>query len=197
MPIPNTADVSRRHLLAVLAVFTPAAVGFRRRARIAAQELDHATLDALGASVLPAELGAAGIGPVVRGFERWLAGYRGGAELLHGYGAAEIRRTPPSPAVRWKTQLAALDREARRRSGRSFAQLPGTDRLALVSEALADVKSELPDPASAHHVGLGLVAFWAATPGASDLAYGARVGKLNCRPLAASPERPAPLGGPG
>lgn len=194
MTIPNTHDLSRRHLLALLAVFTPAAVLNRRRGRLAAQDLDHGALDALGATVLPTELGAAGIGPVVRGFERWLAGYRGGAELLHGYGTAEIHRTAPSPAPRWKAQLATLDAEARHRFGQPFARLRAADRRALVTSVFDGVRA-LPEPATAHHVALGLLAWWAGTSAAKDLAYGVAVGRYNCRPLAGNPERPTPLGG--
>lgn len=193
-PQPNTPEWSRRRLLTALAVFAPAAVASRRRARAAAQDLDHAALEALGAVVLPAELGRAGVGPVVRGFERWLAGYRGGAELLHPYGSAELGRTPPSPAVRWKAQLAALGAAARARRGRSFPELSPADRRALVAEALADAKAAIPAPAAAHHVALGLLAYWVETPAAADLARGARIGKLGCRPLAASGEKPASEG---
>ncbi len=195
MPSPNHPDLSRRQLLALLAVFSPAAVLRRRRGRLAAQGLDHMTLDAVGAAVLPAELGVAGIGPVVRGFERWLAGYRGGAELIHGYGTADIQRTAPSPAPRWKAQLAALDAHARRRFGQPFGSLGAADRAVLLAPAFDAVKT-LPRPAAAQHVAVGLLAWWAATPSAIDLAYGASIGRYNCRPLAASPERPVPLGGP-
>ena len=194
MRAPDTPDLSRRHLLALLAVFGPVAVQNRRRGLRAAQDLDHGTLDALGATVLPAELGEAGIGPVVRGFERWLAGYRGGAELLHGYGTAEIHRTPLSPAPRWKAQLAALETEARHRFGRPFAKLGPAERLVILTPAFRDLKV-IPEPAAAHHVGLGLLAWWVATPAAHDLAYNATIGRYTCRPLAANPERPTPLGG--
>lgn len=195
MPSPNHPDLTRRHLLALLAVFSPAAVLGRRRGRLAAQDLDHGTLDAVGATVLPSELGAAGIGPVVRGFERWLAGYRGGAELLHGYGTAEIHRTAASPAPRWKVQLGALDAQARRRFGQPFAKIGAGDRTTLLVPAFDNVKT-LPQPAAALHVAVGLLAWWAATPSAIDLAYGASIGRFNCRPLEANPERPVPLGGP-
>jgi len=179
--------------VALLTVYAPAAVLGRRRARQAAQELDQGLLEAVGATVLPAELGA-GVGPVVRGFGRWLGGYRGGAELLHGYGSAEIHRTSPSPAPRWKAQLVALDAESHRRFGQAFPRLSPADRRTLIAPAFVGLK-EIPSPATAHHVAVGLLAWWAGSPAARDLAYGAAIGQYNCRPLAASGEQPTPLGG--
>lgn len=194
MSSSDHSGLTRRRLVALLTVFAPATVLGRRRAHAAAQDLDQNVLEAVGATVLPAELGAAGVGPVVRGFGRWLAGYRGGAELLHGYGTADIHRTAPSPAPRWKAQLAALDREARRRFGQPFSRLGPGDRRALVVPAFDGVKT-IPAPAAAPHVAVGLLAWWAVSPAARDLAYGAAINQYGCRPLASSGERPANLGG--
>jgi len=44
---------------------------------------------------------------------------------------------------------------------------------------------------------VALMAHWAASSEASDLAYGARIVKGNCRPLADTARRPLPLGAGG
>src|ERR1041385_1085586 len=106
--VPSPADMhspARRRLIKGLAAPAPPPLGPRRSHRFAVAELDPALLRALGAAVLPSELGDGGVTRTVAGFERWLAGYREGAELLHGYGTGGVRRTGPSPALRWARQL--------------------------------------------------------------------------------------------
>jgi hypothetical protein len=70
-------------------------------------------LTALGDAVLPAELGTSGIARATAAFQRWMDGYRPGAEANHGYGTARIDRLPADPRPQWQAQLAALDSEAR------------------------------------------------------------------------------------
>ena len=183
----------RRTLLAILAVSYPSAVLRRRAAAQSARSLDPEVLRALAQAVLPTALDREAVQAAADGFGRWLTDYRGGAELLHGYGSATIRRTPASPVPRWAGQLQALDQEARRRHGRSFAAAGRGDRVALVEAALAPDGSALPPVAEARHVAVGLLAWWAGTPAAHDLAYRARIRPFNCRPLAANPEQPRPL----
>jgi hypothetical protein len=74
----------------------------------------------------------------------------------------------------------------------------------------ADVRYLPPDPAPgwraqleglellarrsrAGHVALALLAHWASSPAAWDLAYGARITPASCRPLGDAPRRPLPL----
>src|SRR5678815_392428 len=80
-------------------------------------------LDALGDAVLPAELGADGVSRAVVEFQRWMDGYRPGAEANHGYGTGKIEHLPADPRPRWRSQLAALDADARR-NGPSFSASP-------------------------------------------------------------------------
>jgi hypothetical protein len=155
---------------------------------------DRATLDALGEVVLPGELGAEGRRAAVASFVAWADGYDPVAEEMHGYGYAEIRYLPPDPAPAWRAQLEGLDLLARRSRGRAFAALPLADRRALVEAALRDARGDrLPAPLDARHVALALLAHWAASPAAWDLACGARVGRGTCRPLAESPRKPLPV----
>ena len=68
---------------------------------------------ALGAAVLPSELGATQIAYIVAGFRRWIDGYRENAEVNHAYGNSRLRFTGPTPATRWAKQLDDLDIAAR------------------------------------------------------------------------------------
>jgi hypothetical protein len=98
---------TRRRFLLGAAALLPLPFVARRFHRLAVASLDPALLRAMAAAVLPSELGSGGTERAVAEFERWLAGYREGAEILHGYGTGEIRRTGPSPALKWSAQLTA------------------------------------------------------------------------------------------
>jgi hypothetical protein len=155
---------------------------------------DRGALVALGEVVLPGELGVAGRARAVDDFVAWIAGYEPVAEEMHGYGYAEIRYLPPDPAPGWRAQLEGLDLLARRSRGSAFAELPLAPRRAMVEAALARLPGDqLPSPMAAGHVALALLAHWAASPAAWDLAYGARIGPRTCRPLGDAPRRPLPL----
>ncbi len=188
--------LSRRRLLATLAASSPLLIAQRRRASHAAKRIDRATLTALAEAILPSAIETAGAAAAVDGFDRWLSGYRGGAELLHGYGSSEVRYTPASPAPRFEADLVALERAARDRHGEGFAQLPADQRRALVTAAIEPhAEAALPPIARAKHVAIALIAFWAESPAGFDVGYGARIGRLGCRPLATNPDRPAGLRG--
>jgi hypothetical protein len=184
----------RRFVLALAGCF-PVPFLARRLHLRAVADLDPQLLRALGAAVLPSELGKAGLERTVAGFERWLAGYREGVELVHGYGTGEIRVTGPSPAVRWANQLRELAGAAEQQ-GVSFDRLELPARQARVRAALqrgGQRLDALPQIDRATHLSLGLLAFFYGSPEASDLCYQARIGNQTCRPLAGSGERPLPL----
>jgi hypothetical protein len=187
---------ARRRLIKGLAALAPLPFVARRFHRFAVADLDPALLRALGAAVLPSELRSDGVARAVAGFERWLAGYREGAEVLHGYGSGEIRRTGPSPALRWAGQLRELDQAARKTGGKPFAALEPAPRQQLVRAALVGSQSAgLSSVDRAPHVAVGLLAFFYGSPEAADLCYGARIGRNGCRPLEESPRMPLPLAG--
>jgi hypothetical protein len=156
--------------------------------------LDPVLLRALAHTVLPSELGDAGIERAAAGFERWLAAYEPVAEVNHGYGTDELDYLPAHPGPGFGAQLQALELEASRRSGRGFAELDHAARQELVRRHLSGERS-LPRIEDARHVALGLLAWWVATPEATDLAYRARIAKETCRPLADAPAPPQPLEG--
>lgn len=176
---------SRRRFLLGIAALVPLPFLARRLHGAAVAGLDSARLRALAGAVLPSELGAAGLERTVVAFERWLAGYREGVELLHGYGTAEIRLTGPSPALRWAAQLDAL--------GSSFVTLSLPERQARLRSALEGGRfGGLPPVDRAPHLAIGLLAFFYRSPEATDLCYQASIGRESCRPLDTSPRPPRP-----
>jgi hypothetical protein len=188
--------LARRRFVLQLAGMLPLPFLARRLHGFAVADLDPKLLRALGAAVLPGELGAAGLERVVSGFERWLAGYREGAELVHGYGTGEIRRTGPSPALRWATQLRELEAAAQRQRGASLVRVSIPERQALVRTALAGQRNgALPAIDRAAHLALGMLAYFYGSPEAVDLCYQARIGSNSCRRLDEAERRPLPLAG--
>jgi len=150
-------------------------------------------LEALGDAVLAAELGANGVARAVAEFQRWMDGYQPGAEANHGYGTGRIEQLPEDPRPRWRSQLAALDADARR-TGPSFDALPRERRQALVRDALQSERGDaLPNPLLARHVALALLAHFYDSPAATDLCYEAQIGRQQCRPLSAQRQQPVAL----
>ena len=163
-----------------------------------AAPLDITTVTRLAEVVLPSELGDAGFTRVSRGFTQWINGYREGQELVHPYGSTEIRQTAASPAGRWRDQLAALDRDARAKHQRGFNALTRDQRREVVLGALGGERTNrMPEALDANHVALALVAWFFATPEASNLCYQSRIDRNQCRPLVNAPRQPLPLAGNG
>lgn len=157
--------------------------------------LDPVLLRALGDAILPEMLGDVGRQRAIGAFSTWLAGYTPVAEEMHGYGDAEITYTPSDPAPGWSAQLSGLDLLARRKHRRGFARLGVPLRREVVRTQLARVSgARLPsNPLAAAHVAVALLAHWAATSEATDLAYEARIMKQNCRLLSETSRPPLPL----
>jgi hypothetical protein len=158
--------------------------------------LDHALLRSLAEVVLPSELGADGRDRATSAFTRWADGYTPVPELMHGYGSQEIRYGPGDPKPRWASQLAALDLEAAKRWGEGFAELDVHRRrdLALRHLGATDLR-RISSPVAVEHVGAALLAWWLATPDATNLCYRRTINPTVCRPLGASGEEPAPAAG--
>jgi hypothetical protein len=146
---------------------------------------DESRLRSLAEVVLPGDLGQARAA-VVDDFLRWVRNYREGAEMDHGYGFTRLRRTGPSPAVRYAAQLAAL--------GPAFETLDRGARQRLVETAIAAAKIDrLPPRPSGDHVAVDLMAFYFTSPAANDLAYQTVIGRDQCRGLPGSDLRPEPV----
>lgn len=155
---------------------------------------DRTVLDALAATVLPAQLGEAGQRAAVDRFVSWIDGYEPVAEEMHGYGYADVRYLPADPAPAWRAQLEALDLLCRRSQRSGFAEATPIQRTTVLDAVLRTEPAErLPAPLAARHVAVALLAHWASSPDAWDLAFGAAVAPLTCRPLADAVRRPEPL----
>lgn len=155
--------------------------------------LDPELLRAVGRLVLPTELGDGGVEDAVSDFERWLDGFEPATERNHGYGTSEIRYGPPDPAFRWAAQLEALDAEARSRHDAGFSELSRDRQEAILRRRLDPDSDDVPPPARARHVAVGLLARWLDTPEARDRCYGVRIRARSCRGLSETADRPRPL----
>lgn len=155
--------------------------------------LDGVVLAALGEVVFPSELSEAGQEGAVRDFQQWANGYEAVPELNHGYGTAEIRYGPPDPVPAWSAQLRALELEATKRHGSSFAMLDAAARNALVRRHIGDESNGMPPPLQARHVAVALLSHWLSTPAATDRCYGVRVTPLTCRGLDGVSDEPQEL----
>ena len=186
--------MKRRTLLQLLISATGAAtsrVGLHAQAApLAGADVDR--LRALADVVLPQEIGNDGRARVVASFLTWLGDYRPAAEIDYGYGFPRSRRTAPSPALRYREQLDALDAESRRR-GRPFAEISTDERRAIVEAAITAAKVErLPARPDGGHIATDLMGFFFESVEANDLCYRAHIGRDTCRGLAGSDDRPTP-----
>lgn len=155
---------------------------------------DRELLDPLAEVVLPAELGTGGRKAAVDAFVAWVDGYDPVAEEMHGYGYSDIRYLPPDPAPAWRAQLQGLDTLAQRSRGSRFVALDVAGRSAVLATVLGNERGgRLPAPLDARHVAVALLAHWASTPGAWNLALGADVSPGACRPLDAATRKPLPV----
>lgn len=138
------------------------------------------TLRALGAVVLPSELGAGGLERTAAAFERWVRDYRPGAEMDHGYGFTRLRSKPASPAPVYLQQLRALHLDGDAASQRAEVE-------AAFKEANVTALPQSPD---GKHVASDLMAFYFRSSEANDLCYRAHIGRDECRGLAGSDQEP-------
>jgi hypothetical protein len=156
---------------------------------------DRDLLIALADAILPSELGRDGVRRTIDRFERWVSNFRPGAELNHGYGTAELQHLVSDPWPRWRSQLSALDADARGRYRSGFADIRREQRLAMITALLESQNVERipPSPIVADHVALALLGWFYNQPEATDLAYRARIAKETCRPLGENANQPRPL----
>jgi hypothetical protein len=192
-------EINRRSFLHSLGALVPGAAlagcAGPEAAEPVAEPLEPALLRSLAGTVLPSELGEAGIDRVVAGFRGWLLEFEPVAELNHGYGTGELEYTAADPAPGWNAQLRALDLRARREGGRGFAELDAGARRELVRRQVPrEGTARLPGVAEAPHVAVGLLAYFYRTPEANDLCHRAAIGRQTCRPLARAALAPAALG---
>ncbi|MBC7897484.1 MAG: hypothetical protein H7066_18845 [Cytophagaceae bacterium] len=144
--------------------------------------------------MLPSELGAAGSAKAVREFTKWVAEYRAGAEILHGYGTDELTSLPALPLAAWRTQLAALDTVAQSTHRQGFAALGMAERQGLIRQALEGRRvTAMPGVSAAPHIAVALLSHFYDSADATDLCYGVQIGAKQCRPLVHNSRQPLPL----
>jgi hypothetical protein len=187
----------QRRTLLQWAAFCAAVLPFQRL-RLLAQPRELtpaaiATLHEVGATVLPASLGAERVRGTVDMFVQWTRGYREGVAMAHGYGHPRLQKTGASPVPAYMMQLAALEAEARAKGGR-WSSLDLDTRRALLDAALtkANVRALPPRPMG-QHVVADLMAFYFRSSEANDVCYSAMIQREVCRPIAVTIQRPKPL----
>lgn len=175
-----------RWALSLLAVAPFARVRLFAQVR-SLDELDRATLGALGKVALPSPLGDEGVEEVVQGFLRWLEGYRAGAEMSPGYGVPRLRRTPDLDISSYRSQLQALRDET------DSEDSAGAKTRIQDSLEAAGIEA-LPSRPDGRHVVADLLSYYLGSSQARDLCYQAEIRRHTCPGLAGLDERPAPLG---
>ena len=183
-------------VVAAVAAPTGATTAAAQEGQSLSLSLDLPLLQAFAEAVLPAEIGAQGVRDALRDFVTWLNGFEPVAEQPHPYlSSVEVQYGPPHPAPRWASQLQALDLLATKQHGSGLADLPVAKRRELIAADLErhDAEGDLPPPAYAGHVAVGLLARFYSRPRTADLAYGARINARACRDLASGAVMPEPL----
>jgi hypothetical protein len=157
-------------------------------------EASVATLRSLAPVVLPTGLGRRGVDLVTDRFLDWLAGYRAGVVMEHGYGHPRVRPTPESPAPRYIEQLSALVEAADRQHHQAFSRLSPEAKLGLIEAAFKDAKVDtLPSLPNGRHVVADFMASYFQSSEANDHCYQAAIGRETCRALSQVTTRPRPL----
>jgi len=159
---------------------------------------DGDLLTALAEVVLPASIGADAGRRATRAFVAWADGYDPVAEEMHGYGYSDVRYLPADPSPAWRAQLDALNALAMRTKGKGFVTLDVPARSEVVAAALRRERNNdrLPAPLGASHVAIALLAHWASSPDAWNLALGVQVSPGACRALDGVARKPLPIAGP-
>lgn len=162
------------------------------RAQLAAADQPVSYQD-LAVVVLPESLGPKRIADTVAAFETWLKGYKAGVDAGYGYGYPRPTVTGPNPSARYPAQLKQLDAAAAAKGGR-FATLSLGDRRSILQEALlAAGSTSIPHRPNGRHVASDLMAYFYNSSNGIDFCYNAAIHIADCRGLASSVKRPAPL----
>jgi hypothetical protein len=156
---------------------------------------DHtATLRAIAETVLPSALTRDEQHAVVTQFAAWVAGYREGAEMGHGYGTTRLRRTGPSPAAAYPAQLSALEAAARASGAASLTAADGAARRTVLTAALTGPPrvTQMPARPTGANVVADFMGMFFNGPEGYNLAYRAAIDREDCRGLEGSADAPAP-----
>jgi hypothetical protein len=133
-------------------------------------------LKTLAAHVLPSTCNP---DRIAEAFVRYVREYRPGADTEHGYGFTRVLPKPPSPALEYIRQLAALP-------------VPLTADAIAAALDQAQIK-DLPRLPEGKSVIADLMGFYFRSAEANDLCYRAAIKRDTCRGLDGSSKKPAPL----
>jgi hypothetical protein len=165
------------------------------RPQAVALTADHtATLRAIADVVLPTSLSRDEQHAVVAQFVAWVANYREGAEMGHGYGTTRLRTTGPSPAATYPAQLAALEAAARAQGAASLTAQSAAGRRTIVEAALTTPQrvTQLPARPTGANVIADFMGMFFNGPEGYNLAYRAAINREDCRGLDGSADAPSP-----
>lgn len=152
----------------------------------------NATMNDIAAVVLPESLGDRRIAATAAAFERWLSGYHAGADAGYGYGFPKPTVLGPNPGAHYAEQLKQLD-SAAGKSG-SFASLSKQEKRAAIQSALAAAGvTAIPPRPNGKHVAADLMSYFYSSSDGVDFCYNAAIRESDCRGLAGSDKRPAPV----
>lgn len=179
---------------AALAVLTNLVPRFARAQAAALSRDDRELVAAVGEVVLPSSLRADGRAKAVQAFAKWLDGYKAGVPMSAGYGS-HLRNAvvPPSPLLRYPSQLTRLQ-ELAKAKGSTFMALPPADRKAVVEAALLEAKvTKLPERPDGQHIASDLMSHFYSSSDGNDFLFKASIRVSDCRGLDASADRPVSI----
>ena len=163
-----------------------AAIPFLQRSAWAATAFGSAEqtqVQAIAEAVLPESLGAEAVAKIARSFDAWVAGYRPGADMEHGYGRTRMSTKPASPLRTYQTQLAAM--------GAKFASLPVAERRERLAASMTAARvTALPLAPSGQHIASDLMAFWFRSAEANDVCFARAIRRYDCRGFSTAGQQP-------
>lgn len=178
---------------AALALLSNVLPRFARAQAATLSRDDRDLIVAIGEVVLPAILGADGRAKAVAAFAKWLDGYKAGVPMSYGYGDLRYAVVPPSPLVRYPSQLTRLQ-ELAKAKGSTFTALSPADRKAVVEAALREAKvTKLPERPDGQHVASDLMSHFYSSSDGNDFLFKASIRVSDCRGLDGSTDRPVSI----
>lgn len=178
---------------AVLAFLGNLLPRFARAQAGALSQDDRELVAAIGEVVLPSTLGADGRAKAVEAFAKWLDGYKAGVAMGYGYGDLRYAVVPPSPLLRYPSQLTRLQ-ELSKAKGSLFAALSPGDSKAVVEAALLEARvTKLPERPDGQHIASDLMSHFYNSSDGNDFLFKASIGVSECRGLGTSIDRPVSI----
>ena len=147
----------------------------------------------IAAVVLPSSLGRTRCDEIARQFAAWTQNYKPGADAGYGYGFPRPQVLPANPADRYPDQLRQLE-EIAASKGSSFQSLDRARKREILIETLETANiDKIPQRPNGKHIVADLLSFFYNSADGQDFLYNAAIKRDDCRGLATSAHRPAPL----